>query len=241
MSPIAASSAAAVTKLTPGSVSSRRISAEASTCATSARSISASSPSEGDLAQAGRDRLLLVGRQLLRGQPAPPADAEEIAHRRLALQVADQPRVHLILGPGALPHQLRPRRDPPAQDPRLLVRQPDRRQEAAGEQLRERARVNLVGLRAARVIPFTAFGFANTTRPTCGSMIRAIWSALPVASSATSSSPPRLCANSSSAAGSLCTRPASRTAPASAIATSQKSRCTSKPMNRIRHHPHSRS
>jgi hypothetical protein len=38
---------------------------------------------ERDLAQAGRDRLLLVGGQLLRAQPAPTADAEEIAHRRL--------------------------------------------------------------------------------------------------------------------------------------------------------------
>jgi hypothetical protein len=37
----------------------------------------------------------------------------------------------------------------------------------------------------ARVIPLTAFGFASTTRPTCGSMIRASASALPVASSAT--------------------------------------------------------
>jgi hypothetical protein len=40
----------------------------------------------------------------------------------------------------------------------------------------------------ARVIALTAFGFANTTPPTCGSMIRAIPSAFPVASSATSSS-----------------------------------------------------
>jgi hypothetical protein len=69
-------------------------------------------------------------------------------------------------------------------------------------------------------------------------MIRAIPSAFPVASSATSSSPPRLCANSKSAAGSVGTRPASRTSPPSAIATSQKSRCTSNPMNRIDHHLH---
>ena len=149
MSPIAASSAAAVTKLTPGRVSSRRISVEASTCSASARSISAISPSRNvDLAQAGRDRLLLIGRQLLRGEPAPTADAEQIAHRRLALQVADQRRVHLVLRACALPDQLRPRRDPAAQDPRLLIRQPDRRQKAAGEQLRQRARVDLVRLRA---------------------------------------------------------------------------------------------
>src|SRR5436190_18338772 len=75
---------------------------------------------EGDLAQAGRDRLLLIGWQLLRGEPAPSAYPEEVAHRWLALQVADQRRVHLVLGPCALPDQLGPRRDPPAQDPRLL-------------------------------------------------------------------------------------------------------------------------
>ena len=56
--------------------------------------------------------------------------------------------MHLVLRACALPDQLRPRRDPAAQDPRLLVRQPDRRQEAAGEQLRQRARVDLVRLRA---------------------------------------------------------------------------------------------
>ena len=149
MSPIAASSAAAVTKLTPGRVSSRRISVEASTCSASARSISAISPSRKSIwrRQAATVSCSSVG-QLLRGEPAASADAEEIAHRRLALQVADQRRVHLVLRPCALPDQLRPRRDPPAQDPRLLVRQPDRRQEAAGEQLRQRARVDLVGLRA---------------------------------------------------------------------------------------------
>ena len=103
---------------------------------------------EPDLAQAGRERLLLIGRQGLRGQPAPSAGAEEVAHRRLAFQVADQCRLQLVLGAGALSDQLRSRRDPAAQDPRLLVRQPDRGQKAAGEQLRERARVDLVRLRA---------------------------------------------------------------------------------------------
>ena len=64
-------------------------------------------------------------------------------------------------------------------------------------------------------------------------MIRAIASAFPVASNATRSSAARLCANNPSAAGVVSTRRARRTRPASAIATSQKSRCTSKPMNRI--------
>jgi hypothetical protein len=53
-----------------------------------------------------------------------------------------------VLRACALPDQLRPAGDPTAQDPRLLIRQPHRRQEAAGEQPRQSARVDLVGLRA---------------------------------------------------------------------------------------------
>jgi hypothetical protein len=147
---------------------------------------------ELDLTQAGRDGLLLIGGQLLRSQPAPSAHAEEVAHRRLALQVADQRRVHLVLRARALPDQLRPSRDPTTEDPCLFIRQPDRGQKAAGKQLRMRACVDLVALRARTSDPLTAFEFASTTQPTCGSMIRAISSAFPVTSSATSSSPPRL-------------------------------------------------
>src|SRR3954469_12706921 len=62
-------------------------------------------------------------------------------------------------------------------------------------------------------------------------MIRAISHALPVTSSTTRSSLPRLCANSSITSGRVAIRPADRTLPASAIATSQKSRCTSSPID----------
>jgi hypothetical protein len=60
---------------------------------------------------------------------------------------------------------------------------------------------------------------------------------LPVASSTTRSSEPRLCANSSSSAGRDATLPARRALPPSEIATSQKSRWTSNPMNRIASSP----
>src|SRR5829696_3971062 len=60
--------------------------------------------------------------------------------------------------------------------------------------------------------------------------MRAIATAPPVDSSATSSPEPRLCANNSSSARRVRIRPAERTRPSSAIATSQNSRCTSKPM-----------
>ena len=103
---------------------------------------------ERDLAQAGRDRLLLVGGQGLLGEPAAAAHTEEIAHRRPTFQVADQRRVHLVLRAGALPDELRPRRNPPSQDTSLLVRKPHGGQKAAGEQLRQRARVDLARLRA---------------------------------------------------------------------------------------------
>jgi len=56
--------------------------------------------------------------------------------------------VHLVLLARALPDQLRPTRDPPAQHPRLLVGRPHLGQKATGEQLGERASVDLVGLRA---------------------------------------------------------------------------------------------
>ena len=73
-------------------------------------------------------------------------------------------------------------------------------------------------------------GLATTSRRTCGSTILAISQAPPVTSSATRSSRSRLPANSSRASGDVSIRPAERTAPASQIATSQKSRCRSNPI-----------
>jgi len=54
---------------------------------------------------------------------------------------------------------------------------------------------------------------------------------LPVASSTTRSSVPRLCANNSSSARSVLILPADFARPTLAIATSQKSRCTSNPID----------
>ena len=75
-----------------------------------------------------------------------------------------------------------------------------------------------------------SLGETTTTRATCGSMIRAISHAFPHTSNTTRSSEPRLAANSSNTSGRVAIRPAERTPPASAIATSQKSRCTSNPI-----------
>jgi hypothetical protein len=74
-------------------------------------------------------------------------------------------------------------------------------------------------------------GLTTITWATWGAMIRASSQALPVTSSATRSSLPRLSAKSSSCSGVVAIRPAERTSPVSTIATSQKSRWTSKPMS----------
>ena len=70
-------------------------------------------------------------------------------------------------------------------------------------------------------------GLTTSTCATCDSRMRAISHALPVTSSATRSSGPRLPANSSSCSGVVAIRPAERSSPSSTIATSQKSRWTS--------------
>ena len=223
-------------------MSSRRISVEASTCSASARSISAISPSRKSIwrRQAATVSCSSAGRSCAASQRRPRTPNRSLT--------------------GGLPFRLRisvactwffARVRCRTSCARAEIRRRRIRVCSSGSQTAGRkppassfasVRASILSVFApARVIPLTAFGLASTTRPTCGSMIRAIPSALPVASSATSSSPPRLCANSSSAAGSVCTRPASRTSPASAIATSQKSRCTSNPMNRIEHHLHPRS
>ena len=172
---------------------------------------------------------LVLGQPPARRASARPSDAEQVASSAGALQVAHQHRVHLVLLARALLDQLRPARDASTQHARLLVGDPHLGQKAAGEQLRQRPRVDLVGLRR-RVAPFTAFGFASTTRadmrledPRDRERVAGrLQHHLVVA--------PQAPANSSSASGSVATRPASRTLPASAIATSQKSRCTSNPM-----------
>jgi hypothetical protein len=73
-------------------------------------------------------------------------------------------------------------------------------------------------------------GETTITSATWGSMIRLVSQALPVTSSATRSSAPRLRANSSTCSGFVSIRPAERTSPPFAIATSQNSRWTSNPI-----------
>jgi hypothetical protein len=79
-----------------------------------------------------------------------------------------------------------------------------------------------------------SLGETTTTRATCGSMLRAISHAFPHTSNTTRSSAARLAANSSMTSGRVTIRPADRTLPSSAMATSQKSRCTSSPIDLTR-------
>jgi hypothetical protein len=50
----------------------------------------------------------LVGRELLLGQPAPALVPEQIRRRAARDQVAVQDRMHLVLQPGPLAHDVRP-------------------------------------------------------------------------------------------------------------------------------------
>jgi hypothetical protein len=76
-------------------------------------------------------------------------------------------------------------------------------------------------------------GETTTSFATWGRMILATSQALPLTSRATWSVLARLPAKSSSAAGVISMRPGERTSPPSAIATSQKSRWMSRPIDLI--------
>lgn len=90
----------------------------------------------------------------------------------------------LVLRLRPLPDEVGPPADPPAEGVGRLAANPDLGQEAAGEQLGERpASIRSVFARS-RVAALVALGLASTTR-TCGSRIRTIASALPVASRVT--------------------------------------------------------
>lgn len=99
---------------------------------------------EVDLAQARRERVAFVDRQLELGEPSAAALAEQVAGRRATLEVSHEDAGYLVLDAGALTHQLRaPRREAP-QDAGALVADPDARDQIDGQQLGECARVEAV-------------------------------------------------------------------------------------------------
>ena len=214
---------AAQITFTPGTVISRLISAERSASAQIRRSTASISESrKSDLAQGRVDRLALLGGQVERGQPAPPLGPEGLSERGAAHQAAHQRRMDLVLGPRPGADQLGPAPETPAHHLRFAVGHPDPVELAGGQQPGQRADVEPVGLRPRAANPGVGRE-TTTTSATCASTIRLIAHALPVTSSATRSRGSRLCANNSSSSGLVEIRPAERTSPASAIATSQKS------------------
>src|SRR6185436_4319670 len=84
---------------------------------------------------------------------------------------------------------------------------------------------------AQGLVARTCLACASTPSAACGSRIRAIANALPVASSRTRSAGARLRPNSASCSGVAAICPAERARPPSAIATRQRSRCTSNPID----------
>lgn len=101
---------------------------------------------EVQLPQQRDDRGPLILRQRLPFQPGSPGLPEQVRHRRPGHQIAVQHRLHPVLDPSALPHQMSPRCRHPSQHCRPLVGEPDRREEVRCQQLREDPRVDLVGL-----------------------------------------------------------------------------------------------
>jgi hypothetical protein len=140
---------------------------------------------EVDLAEAGRDRLLLVGWQALAAsQWRPRAPNRSLTGGlpfRLRISVACTwffARVRCLTSCARI--EIRRRR----------IRVCSSGSQTAGRKPPASScasvRASILSVFApARVMPLTALGFASTTRPTCGSMIRAIRSALPVASNET--------------------------------------------------------
>jgi hypothetical protein len=90
----------------------------------------------------------LLDRQIERAQPLQAFDAEQVSARRLALQLAHQHRVHLALAARARAHQLLAAREPATQHPTALIGHPHRVKLALPQELGQRPRVELVGLRA---------------------------------------------------------------------------------------------
>ena len=234
MSPTAATKAAAETRLTPGTLIRRRISPEQSPWRASSDSIRPTSESK---------------KSTSRKHPSTVSDSSAgsssaASHARPAL-----PKTSVI---GGRPFKLRASTAWHSFLARVLERTSFERR----CRRRRRARVNSSGENTAGRNPAASSShkvFASSlsvltldsamarslrvlairTRPTCGSRIRAIACAGPVASSATWSSAARLCANSRRSSGDVLTRPASRNPDSSLIATSQKSRCTSSAMERM--------
>ena len=135
-------------RLTPGTVINRRISGEP-TAASGERPIDLGdlTVEEVDLAQAARNGLALVRRQLDALKEAPAPLAGDVVDAGAVEQVALKRGGDLVLRPAALAHELGPAGDVASQRPGPLVGAPDLGQVAGGQELGQPAGVEAVGLR----------------------------------------------------------------------------------------------
>ncbi len=101
---------------------------------------------EVDLAQERLDVAPLVARQVLAGEPAAAGASEQIRVRARRHQVPRQDRMHSVLQPGPLLHQICPLGDQTAAAAGPVVGHPRLRQEIRRQQLRKDAGIHLVGL-----------------------------------------------------------------------------------------------
>ena len=180
------------------------------------------------------NRLALLDRQLQASKPLPAFDAEQVRARRLALQPAHQHGVDLVLAPRAGVDELLAPREPTAQHPAALIWHPHRVKLPLPQQPRQRARVKPIGLRARLRDP----GVIRADHDHALHMRLEDPRDLPRAASHLQRHPIRrlkALRQLRSASGVLGTRPAERTSPSSQIATTQKSRCTSRPIARPTH------
>src|SRR5215831_1720538 len=147
MSPIAATIPAATARFTPVIVISLLTAGSLiASCAISRSSRARSSASRSSSRTCRSMAARSSSGKKLSGQPRPAAGVEKIGMRALRDQVRVQDRMHLILEPRAMPHDLVAPRHQPALAFGLRVRRPDLRQVPSRMQTGERAGIDLVGL-----------------------------------------------------------------------------------------------
>jgi hypothetical protein len=232
MSPIAAMNVAAQITLTPGTVIRRLISAESSAWVAIRRSTASISRSRNSIWRmpASTDSRSSSGSSSSASHRRPSTPNRSLNGARPTRQRIRTAWISFLARARALTSWLRRCRRRRITRVRRSGIQTPSSSPAASSRASVRASRRSVFAGAPR-IPVSV-GDTTITATTCGSISRLISQALPVTSSATRSRASRLSANSLTAAGFVSIRPAERTPPRSAIATSQKSMWTSSAMSR---------
>src|SRR3954449_7249226 len=233
MSPTAAMNVAAVCTLTPGTVINRRTSGQSSACLAISRSIAAISCSRKSTWRRHPSSV----RRSSTGSSS-PASHSRPALPNVSVTGARSQRLRESTPCASFLARVRART---IRSRRLVSRRSTRVRSSGVHTGSSRPDISSLASVCASRRSVLAFAseierslrvFATTTRIPCRCSTPTMRSAPAVASSATTSSRPRLRANSSTTGTRVAIRPAERTRPFSAIATSQKSRWTSNPSPR---------